>query len=173
MPRYWYRQEDGHLVGQAPDGAIGVGHSEYGRTPDLVLPGPVKVCRWDGTAVVVDGAALARVKTVLRERVEEKALGDLQQGVLTTPQGDFRVRRDDLESYTLIGFAALYAIQTSAPFSITLRRADDSSVTLNAQQFVRLLALAGERMAGRLAARDARLDQLAAATAEDLKTFVP
>lgn len=173
MPRYWYRQEDGSLVGQAPDGAVGVGHSEYGRTPDVTLPGPVKVCRWDGTQVVVDATALARVKAALRERVEEKAFSELQEAVLTTPQGSFRVRRDDLEAYTLIGFSALYAIQTSGPFSITLRKADDTSATLTAAQFIRLLAFAGERMAARLAARDTRLDALAAASAEDLKTFVP
>lgn len=174
MPRYWYRTDSGELKAEAPANPRPVGHSGYALTPDLAdLPAPIAACRWDGSQVVVDVPRLSELKARLRQRVEESALLSVSEAVLTTPWGDLRVRRDDIDIYQMIGFTAIYAQQTSAPFSVQLRRADDSPVTVNALQFIRLLALIGERMGARLAARDTKLDQLAAATAEQLKSFEP
>jgi hypothetical protein len=170
--RYWYRRSNGFLLGEFTHGRKG--HSDFDVTPDLAdIPGPISACRWDGAAVVVDATRLAAVKTELRRQIEEKAFVDLQEGVLTTPFGDFRVRKDDIDAYQMIGFAAIYAIQTGGAFSATVRTHGDTNVTVTAAQFVRLLALIGDRMAARLSSRDTRLNQLAAATPEQLKGFAP
>lgn len=172
--RYWYDTATGNLKTEAPATLRAVGHSGYALTPDLAtLPGPVSCCRWDGAQVVVDAALLAAAKVLLRNRIEEKAFTALQESVLTTPWGDLRVRKDDIDAYQMIGFSAIYAIQTSGTFSVQIRKADDTLATLNATQFMRLLALIGDRMASKLTLRDTRLNQLAAATADDLKGFVP
>jgi hypothetical protein len=171
--KYWHRTDTGALV--APfTVAPRTGYSHFALTDDVAdLPGPLEVCKWNGTAIVVDASIVPDLKARLRRAVEEKALADVQAATLSTPWGDFRVRRDDLDLYTLIGFRALYAIQTSETWSIAIRRADDSTATLTAVQFVRLLALMGDRIATRLGQRDTKLDQLAAATASDLKGFAP
>lgn len=169
MPRYYYRRSDGRLTGQAPDQDPRVAHSEYGMTPDVPAPGaPLRCCRWDGTQITIDPSFVAEAKQELRRRIEERHFVSIQKGALNTPFGQFRVRRDDIDAYILIGFAALFALQTSQSFSVTLRRADESSVTLTAQQVLRLLASIGERMAAALGARDAKLNELALATPEQL-----
>jgi hypothetical protein len=173
MARYWYSTQTGFLT--AVVGATRpVGHAGYEQTPDLAdIPGPVACCKWNGSAVVVDAGLLATYKAVLRERIERKALIDVQAAALTTPWGDFRLRRDDIDAYQMVALNAIYALQTSSSFSMTLRRADDSSVTVTASQFMQFMALIGSRMAAKLTARDTRLNQLAAATAADLKGFTP
>jgi hypothetical protein len=171
--RYWYRTDSGNLMAEVAHQPLR-GHSEYAQTPDLAdIPGPIPACRWDGNAVVVDAARLAALKAKLREQIEAKTFLDVQETVLTTPWGDFRVRRDDIDAYQMIAFSAIYSLQTSTAFSATLRRANDTNVSVTAGQFMQFMNLIGERMAAKLTSRDNKLNQLAAATAADLKGFVP
>lgn len=171
--RYWYRTENGYLVAEVTHQPW-AGHGGFGQTPDLAdIPGPISACVWDGSQVVVDVTRLAELKAKLRLKVEENAIFSVSETVLSTPLGDFRVRPDDIDAYQMIGFAAIYAIQTGGAFSASVRKTDDTNVTLTAAQFVRLLSYLGERMANRLTARDTKLNQLAAATAEQLKGFAP
>jgi hypothetical protein len=171
--RYWYRTDNGNLIREA-EYVPTRGHSEFAQTPDLAdIPGPILCCKWNGAAVVVDAARLAAFKERLRERIETKAILEVQEGVLTTPWGDFRVRKDDIDAYQMVAFSAIYALQTSSAFSMTLRRADDTSVSVTASQFMQFINLVGQRMAAKLAARDTQLDQLAAATPEQLKGVTP
>jgi hypothetical protein len=171
--RYWYRTDSGNLTAAVTHQPT-KGHSEYAQTPDLAdIPGPIACCRWDGVAVVVDAALLAALKARLRSQIEESAFLEMQEGVMTTPWGDFRVRRDDIDAYQMIAFSAIYALQTSTAFSATLRRANDTNVSVTAGQFMQFMNLVGERMAAKITTRDTKLNQLAAATASDLKGFAP
>jgi hypothetical protein len=171
--RYWYRTDSGNLTAEVTNQPV-KGHSEYAQTPDLTdIPGPIACCRWNGVAVVVDAARLAEYKALLRQKIEENAFLAVQESVMTTPWGDFRVRRDDIDAYQMIAFSAIYSLQTSTAFSATLRRANDTSVSVTALQFMQFMNLVGERMAAKITLRDSKLNQLAAATASDLKGFVP
>lgn len=172
MASYWYKLGTGYLTARVTNEPW-AGHSAYGRTPDLAdIPGPVQCCKWNGTQVVVDAARLAQYKAFLRDKIERKPFDEVQESVLTTPWGDFRVRRDDIDAYQMIAFHAIYALQTSTAFSMTLRRVNDTNVSLTAGQFMQFINFIGERMAAKLSTRDTRLNQLAATTAEDLKGFV-
>ena len=170
---YWYRTDTLDLTAPVTNQPW-AGHYKYAQTPDLAdLPGPLRCCKWNGTTVVVDAALLAALKAELREKIERKALLETADGTITTPWGDFRVRRDDIDAYQMIAFSAIYALQTNSAFSMALRRANDTSVTVTAGQFMQFMALIGSRMADKITTRDTRLNQLAAATAEQLKGFVP
>jgi hypothetical protein len=171
--RYWYETSQGRLTSVVTT-VPAKGHDGYGMTPDLAdIPGPLRACRWNGTDVVVNPTLLATVKAELRRFIEDKYRLAVSETVLTTPWGDFRVRRDDIDAYQMIAFSAIYALQTSTAFSASLRRADDTNVTVTAGQFMQFMALIGSRMAARLSDRDTKLNQLAAATPEQLKGFEP
>jgi hypothetical protein len=171
--RYWYRVSNGNLVREVSV-QPSRGHSEYAQTDDVgSLPGPIQCCKWNGSAVVADSTLVADYKAMLRAKVEESALLGVSSATLTTPWGDFPVRRQDIDAYQMIAFSAIYALQTSGSFSVTLRRANGTTVTVTAGQFMQFINLIGERMAAKLSARNAKLDQLASATAEELKAFEP
>jgi len=105
--RYWYRTDSGNLTAEVTHQPTR-GHSGFAQTPDLAdIPGPIACCRWDGAAVVVNAALLAALKAKLREQIEANTFADVQEGVMTTPWGDFRVRRDDIDAYQMIAFSAI------------------------------------------------------------------
>ena len=173
MARYWVRRADGAIARPASVGEALVNDARFALTPEVaLLPGPPECCLWDGSAFLVDAALLAALKARLADRIDALALARAALTV-TTPAGTFRIRRDDIERYTAIGFAALFARLTSAPFSITVRDADGLEVTLNQDQTLRLLAAIGQRYYTVFQQAEGRKAQLASATAEQLRDLDP
>lgn len=170
--RYWISRSTGALRGPAPDDAR-VSDMRFDLTPDIVdLPGPIECSRWDGAAVVADPVLIGAFKARLLGRIDELALSRAALQV-TTPQGIFRTRRDDIERYTAIGFAALFAQLSNQGFSITVRDIDGVQVPLDRDQTLRLLAAIGARYYAVLQQAETRKAQLLAATPEQLKNFDP
>lgn len=170
--RYWTHRATGRLFKEAaPDARVA--DARFDLTADLVdLPGPMNVCRWDGAQVAVDPVWLGEFKARLLERIDELALARVALQV-TTPAGTFRIRRDDIERYIGIGFAALFARLANQAFSITVRDIDARPVTLDRDQVLRLLSEIGARYYAVFQQAEARKAQVLAATAEQLKDFDP
>lgn len=170
--RYWIRRADGSIARPAAEGDVAT-DGRFDLSADVAnLPGPVDTCVWNGTAFVVDPARLASLKARLADRIDALALSRAALTV-TTPAGTFRIRRDDIERYTAIGFAALFARLTTAAFSITVRDIDATTVSLNADQTLRLLAAIGQRYYAVFQQAETRKALLANATAEQLRDFDP
>lgn len=170
--RYFVLRATGALVSEAPANAV-LADGRYDLTPELPeLPGPLSCCRWDGEAVTIDPAALAQFKARVAERIDELALARVAVTV-STPQGTFRIRRDDIERYIGIGFAAIFARLNNSQMQITVRNTDGDAVTLNRDQILALLAAIGARYYGVFQQAETRKAQLAAATALQLRDLDP
>ncbi|WP_290889340.1 hypothetical protein [Arenimonas sp.] len=173
MARYWIRRGDGSIARVVDEADPRLTDMRFDLTPELAtLPGPAECCVWTGSAMVVDPARLADFKAQIADHIDRLAAARVALQV-TTPAGTFRIRRDDIERYIGIGFAALFARLTSAAFSISVRDVDNDQVVLNADQTLRLLAAIGQRYYAVFQQAETRKAQLAAATAEQLRDFDP
>lgn len=170
--RYWVLRATGALVSEAAADAV-LTDGRFDLTPDIeLLPGPLACCVWDGQTVSVDAQALARLKARLSDRLDELAVARVALTV-TTPQGTFRIRRDDIERYIGIGFAALFARLNNTALNVTVRDVNGAAVPLTRDQLLGLLAAIGQRYYTVFQQTESSRAALAVATAEQLRDFDP
>jgi hypothetical protein len=103
--------------------------SDWTTVADPAPEGPI---RWDGTAVVIDlDAAKARQRALIN-----RARDTAQDGGADTPSGRFDSAPRSREFLNGAVTNALLANISSQAFSITWTRADNSSVTMDADETI-------------------------------------
>ena len=169
---YWYERATGRMLRAIEGDSIGYGR--FAHTSDVAgLPAPLQFCRWNGTSVEIDTARVAARRGEVYDAIDRTAMTRAAWQV-TTPQGTFRVRKDEVDRYVAIGFSALLArLNVQLTWSITVHDVDGVAVALDANATLRLVAAIGDRYYALMQQAQGRKAEVGTATPEQLANFDP